>query len=210
MYSFPQCLHSFYIKDPAEFGFFLLGFLCPQGKYFRGLWLGIYTDSSLLWIMSLFPLLHVSLLLWCIVHCYPRPIVSMWEESPSFCQEGCECFLLLVAEHNPSICFFYCIFCYIIKTLNLLWNRRFCRIKYFTNVLNCSLANKFAFHVLRKYIKVPIQKNCALFFIKSFILVSFILWVSAKSTTLSLGHFLAFSYSFPHETNFLLFFFFFF
>ena len=40
-------------------------------------------------------------------------------------------------------------------------------------------------------------------------LVSFILWVSVKSATLSLGHFLAFSYSFPHEPNFLLFFFFF-
>ena len=32
--------------------------------------------------------------------------------------------------------------------------------------------------------------------------------MSTRSATLSLGHFLAFSYSFPHETNFFVFFFF--
>ena len=51
---FPWCHHSFHIKDPAEFEFFLLGFLCPQGKYFRVFWLGMSSDSTLLWTVFLF------------------------------------------------------------------------------------------------------------------------------------------------------------
>lgn len=76
--------------------------------------------GNTLWYYSsldyvLVSLLHISLLLQCIVQCHPWPIVSSWK-APSFCQEDGGCFQLLVAEHNPSMCFSNCLLFSMTKT----------------------------------------------------------------------------------------------
>lgn len=119
MYSFPQCLHSFHIKDPAEFEFFLLGFLCPQGKYFRVLWLGISSfHSSLDYIFVSSPTCQFASLVHCallsLTHCFHVRRIT-------FLLSRRLCFLLLVAEHNPSMCFFIV---FSVTWLKLIWKKK--------------------------------------------------------------------------------------
>ena len=132
------------------------------------------------------------------MRCHSWSIVSLWEESPSFCQEGCGCFLLLVAEHKPSMCFLlYFLFEFFVKQV--------LSFQIFYRYSELFISQQVCFSCPQR-IKYPFRKTmCYSSFNHWYSLVSFILWVSTRSAALSLGHFLAFSYSFPHETNFLLF-----
>ena len=198
MYSFPQCLHSFHIKDPAEFEFFLLGFLCPQGKYFRVFWLGMSSDSTLLWTVFLF-LSYMSV-------CFFSALCSAILDPLFPCEK----------KHLPSVrkavgvssylelninlqCVFYCISC-----LNF-FVKQVLSFQIFYRYSELFISQQVCFSCPQR-IKYPFRKTMHYSsFNHWYSLVSFILWVSTRSAALSFGRFLAFSYSFPHETNFLLF-----